>query len=65
MTFDPPHYTRLENVYCKSIGAEYMHINNLDQINWIRQKIETPGALTINNDDKRRLMARISRYVTF
>ena len=52
-------------MYCKSIGAEYMHINNLDQINWIRQKIETPGALTINNDDKRRLMARISRYVTF
>ena len=60
-----PLCTRLENVYCKSIGAEYMHINNLDQINWIRQKIETPGALTINNDDKRRLMARISRYVTF
>jgi len=56
---------RLENVYCKSIGAEYMHINNLDQINWIRQKIETPGALTINNDDKRRLMARISRSIGF
>merc|ERR1719322_1549881 len=56
---------RLENVYCKSIGAEYMHINNLDQINWIRQKIETPGALTLQNDDKRRLLARLSRSIGF
>merc|ERR1719423_73916 len=36
---------RLQNVYCRSIGAEYLHINNLDQIQWIRQKLETPGAL--------------------
>ena len=56
---------RLENVYCKSIGAEYMHINNLDQINWIRQKIESPGALTLENDDKRRLLARLSRSIGF
>jgi len=56
---------RLENVYCKSIGAEYMHINNLDQINWIRQKIETPGSLTLQNDDKRRLLARLSRSIGF
>ena len=27
---------RLESVYCNHIGVEYMHINNLDQINWIR-----------------------------
>ena len=42
-----------------------MHINNLDQINWIRQKIETPGALTLGNDDKRRLLARLSRSIGF
>ena len=33
---------RLENVYCKSIGAEYLHINNLDQINWIRFDLVNP-----------------------
>ena len=57
--------SRLENVYCKSIGAEYMHINNLDQINWIRQKLETPGALNLNNEDKRRVLARLSRSIGF
>ena len=56
---------RMENVYCKSIGAEYMHINNLDQINWIRQKLETPGALNLHNDDKRRVLARLSRSIGF
>ena len=56
---------RLENVYCRSIGAEYMHINNLDQINWIRQKLETPGALNLPNDDKRRVLARLSRSIGF
>ena len=50
--------TRLENVYCKSIGAEYMHINNLDQINWIRQRLESPGAMELNNTEKRLLLAR-------
>merc|ERR1719228_2349735 len=43
--------SRLENVYCRSIGAEYLHINNLDQIQWIRQKLETPGALQLDNDE--------------
>merc|ERR1711963_183232 len=56
---------RLENVYCRSIGAEYMHINNLDQINWIRQRLETPGAMELNSTEKRLLLARISRSVGF
>lgn len=45
-------------MYCGSIGAEFMHIQDLDQVNWIREKLETPGALTLGNDDKRRLLAR-------
>jgi len=56
---------RLENVYCKSIGVEYMHINNLDQINWIRERLETPGALELENVEKRLLLARISRAIGF
>jgi len=57
--------SRLENVYCRSIGAEYLHINNLDQIQWIRQKLETPGALQLDSDEKRLLLARITRSIGF
>merc|ERR1719322_448396 len=56
---------RLENVYTKSIGVEYMHINNLDEVNWIRERLESPGALTLNSDEKRLLLARISRSAGF
>jgi len=56
---------RLENVYCNHIGVEYMHINNLDQINWIRERLETPGALELDNVEKRLLLARISRSLGF
>jgi len=56
---------RLETVYCGSIGAEYMHIHDLDQVNWIREKLETPGALELSKDQKKLLMARISRSAGF
>jgi len=57
--------SRLETVYCGSIGAEYMHLQDLDQINWIREKLETPGALEHTKDQKRLLLARISRSAGF
>ena len=57
--------SRLENVYCRSIGAEYLHINDLDQIQWIRQRLETPGALQIDSDEKKLLLARITRSIGF
>ena len=47
------------------IGAEFMHICNLDEVNWIREKLETPGALQLNSDEKRLLLARISRAAGF
>lgn len=32
--------SRLENVYCGTIGYEYMHIQDRDKCNWLRDKIE-------------------------
>lgn len=57
--------TRLEKVYCGDIGAEFMHIHNLDEVNWIREKLETPGAGIMSSDEKRLLLARISRSAGF
>src|SRR5689334_15717103 len=56
---------RLENVYCQRIGVEYMFINNLDQCNWLREKFETPGAMDMSHDQKKLLLARLTRSTKF
>ncbi|CAG0884138.1 unnamed protein product [Darwinula stevensoni] len=56
---------RLEDVYCRGIGVEYMFINNLDQCNWIRRKFETPGIMELSNDQKRLIVARLARATGF
>lgn len=52
---------RLENTYCRHIGVEYMFINSLEQCNWIRQRLETPGIMDMDTHQKRLLLARITR----
>lgn len=53
--------SRLETAYCRHIGVEFMFINSLEQCNWIRQKLETPGISEINADQKRLILARVTR----
>lgn len=52
---------RLESTYCGHIGVEFMFINSLEQCNWIRQKMETPGIMEVTNDEKRLILARLTR----
>ncbi|CAG0902452.1 unnamed protein product [Cyprideis torosa] len=56
---------RLERAYCGSYGLEFMYINNLDQLNWIRRKFETPGISELSNDQKRLCLARLIRASGF
>ncbi|XP_044593392.1 2-oxoglutarate dehydrogenase, mitochondrial isoform X4 [Cotesia glomerata] len=56
---------RLEGAYCGHIGVEFMFINSLEQCNWIRQKMETPGIMEITNDEKRLILARLTRATGF
>lgn len=53
--------SRLENAYCKHIGCEFMFINSLEQCNWIRQRLETPGVINVSKEQKRLLLARLTR----
>ncbi|XP_037082779.1 2-oxoglutarate dehydrogenase, mitochondrial-like [Pollicipes pollicipes] len=57
--------SRLERAYCRSIGVEYMYINDLEQCSWIRQRIESPGILQFSSDEKRLLLARLARASGF
>lgn len=52
---------RLESAYCRHIGIEFMFINSLEQCNWIRQRFESPGVLEMDNEQKRLILARLTR----
>ncbi|EDW69592.1 2-oxoglutarate dehydrogenase-like, mitochondrial isoform X2 [Drosophila virilis] len=56
---------RLENVYCNKIGVEFMFINSLEQCNWIRKRFETPGVLNFTPEEKRLILARLTRATGF
>ncbi|XP_029045631.1 2-oxoglutarate dehydrogenase, mitochondrial isoform X3 [Osmia bicornis bicornis] len=56
---------RLEAAYCGHIGVEFMFINSLEQCNWIRQKMETPGVMEMTNDERRLILARLTRATGF
>lgn len=42
---------QLSTVYCNNAGYEYMHIPNMDEVNWIKRRLETaPFALTTDDE---------------
>tara|TARA_B110000858_G_scaffold195960_1_gene253564 strand:- start:10773 stop:13604 length:2832 start_codon:yes stop_codon:yes gene_type:complete len=51
----------LERIYCNSIGYEFMHIVNLEEKQWIQQRIESnDGYPVFENEVKRHLLERLS-----
>ncbi len=51
----------LERIYCTSIGYEFMHIVNLEEKQWIQQRIESNDGLPVfENEVKRHLLERLS-----
>ncbi|MGH6636760.1 MAG: 2-oxoglutarate dehydrogenase E1 component [Gammaproteobacteria bacterium] len=48
----------LRQTYCRSIGAEYMHINETAQKRWLQQRLELNQATPDFNPDKRRHILR-------
>eukprot|EP01116_Phalansterium_solitarium_P002819 TRINITY_DN130_c0_g1_i1.p1 TRINITY_DN130_c0_g1~~TRINITY_DN130_c0_g1_i1.p1 ORF type:complete len:1005 (+),score=403.86 TRINITY_DN130_c0_g1_i1:51-3065(+) len=56
---------RLQETYCGSIGVEYMHIQDRDECNWIRERIETPVQFKYTVDEKRRIFERLTWAADF
>lgn len=48
----------LQQTYCRSIGAEYMHINETAQKRWLQQRLELNKATPDFSADKRRHILR-------
>ncbi|EGC32978.1 hypothetical protein DICPUDRAFT_56740 [Dictyostelium purpureum] len=51
---------RLKEVYCGDIGVEYMHIQDREMCDWIREKFETFDHYSFEAKDKIKILERLS-----
>jgi len=57
---------RLRNTYCRTIGVEYMHIDDLRIRGWIQERMEpTENRVEITRKEQLRILTRLTDAVTF
>ncbi len=57
---------RLRNTYCRSIGVQYMHIDDLSVRRWLQRRMETTeNRLHLTRDEQLRILTRLTDAVTF
>jgi 2-oxoglutarate dehydrogenase E1 component len=57
---------RLRNTYCRFIGVEYMHIDDLQVRRWLRKRMETTeNRIQLSRDEQIRILTRLTDAVTF
>jgi len=56
---------RLEETYCKHIGVEFMFLQGQKKTKWIKKHFETPGVISLTDEEKRTLLARLIRSTLF
>jgi 2-oxoglutarate dehydrogenase E1 component len=57
---------RLRNTYCRSIGVQYMHIDELNVRRWLQKRMEmTENRLQLTRDEQLRILTRLTDAVTF
>ncbi|HEX7538357.1 MAG TPA: multifunctional oxoglutarate decarboxylase/oxoglutarate dehydrogenase thiamine pyrophosphate-binding subunit/dihydrolipoyllysine-residue succinyltransferase subunit [Dermatophilaceae bacterium] len=54
----------LRDAYCRTVGVEYMHIQDPDQRQWIQAKIETPHAKA-SAEEQLRILRRLNSAEAF
>ncbi|QPR27860.1 2-oxoglutarate dehydrogenase E1 component [Edwardsiella hoshinae] len=54
-------YRALQQTYCGTIGAEYMHLTNTDEKRWLQQRLESVmGQPSFNPQEKRRFLRELT-----
>jgi 2-oxoglutarate dehydrogenase E1 component len=57
---------RLRNTYCRSIGVQYMHIDDLSVRRWLQRRMEsTQNRLQLAREEQLRILTRLTDAVTF
>lgn len=57
---------RLRNTYCRSIGVQYMHIDDLSVRRWLQRRMEaTQNHLQLSRAEQLRILTRLTDAVTF
>lgn len=54
-----------EQAYCQSIGVEYMHITNTEELDWIRMKVEEECFIKPDKDEQLHAYDRLAWAVLF
>ncbi|KAF9586401.1 2-oxoglutarate dehydrogenase E1 component [Lunasporangiospora selenospora] len=49
----------LENIYCGSIGVEYIHIPDRGRCDWIRERVEVPQPYKYTKEEKAMMLDRL------
>ncbi|HVV00625.1 MAG TPA: 2-oxoglutarate dehydrogenase E1 component [Verrucomicrobiae bacterium] len=57
---------RLQNTYCRSIGVQYMHIDDLGVRRWLQRRMEaTENRLQLTREEQIRILTRLTDATTF
>jgi 2-oxoglutarate dehydrogenase E1 component len=57
---------RLRNTYCRSIGVEYMHIDDVHIRRWLQARMErTENRLTLTHEEQLRILTRLTYASVF
>jgi 2-oxoglutarate dehydrogenase E1 component len=57
---------RLRNTYCRSIGVQFMHIDDLNVKNWLQDRMESSeNRIQLGRDEQLRILTKLTDAVIF
>ncbi len=57
---------RLSNTYCRSIGVQFMHIDDLEVKNWLQERMEgTENRVKLSREEQTRILVKLTDAVIF